>query len=161
MFEVKTILHPTDLNELSNNAFRAACALAREKKANLIVLHIAPRGVVSYVDRVSELSAEEAKQKLWEAVRWPREEEAGVNVTHRLEEGDPVREILRVARETHSDLIMMGTHGRRGLTRWFSGSVAEEVVRKAPCSVLIVKPPVEAVQAEPVLASEQQATKPD
>jgi hypothetical protein len=56
---------------------------------------------------------------------------------------------------------MMGTHGRRGLTRWFSGSVAEEVVRKAPCSVLIVKPPVEAVQAEPVLASEQQATKPD
>src|SRR5262249_7953655 len=54
-------------------------------------------------------------------------------------EGDPGREILRAARETGADLIVMGTHGRTGLTRLLTGSVAEKVLRKAPCPVLTVK----------------------
>lgn len=146
MFEAKTILHPTDLSEASDSAYQTACDLARDKQAHLIALHIAPKGVVSYVDKVSERPVDETNEKLWEAIRRPREEEAGVKVTHQLEEGDPVAQILRVAREAACDLIVMGTHGRAGLTRWFSGSVAEEVIRKAPCPVLIVKTPNGEVQ---------------
>jgi len=56
-----------------------------------------------------------------------------------LVEGNPATAILNVAREINCDLIVMGTHGRTGLNRLLNGSVAEEVVRKAPCLVLTVK----------------------
>jgi nucleotide-binding universal stress UspA family protein len=65
-----------------------------------------------------------------------------VKIEHRLAEGDPAREILRVARETGCDLIVMGTHGWTGLGRLLMGSVAEQVVRKATCPVLTVKTPI-------------------
>lgn len=55
-------------------------------------------------------------------------------------EGDPVDMILRAAKETNSDVIVMGTHGRTALARLLMGSVAEAVLRKAPCPVLTVKP---------------------
>jgi nucleotide-binding universal stress UspA family protein len=64
-----------------------------------------------------------------------------VRVEHRLEEGDPVAQILRVADETGCDLIVLGTHGRTGLNRLLMGSVAEKVVRWASCPVLTVKAP--------------------
>jgi hypothetical protein len=64
-----------------------------------------------------------------------------VHVEHRLADGNPSEEILRQARDTGCDLIVMGTHGRRGLGRLLLGSVAEEVMRKAPCPVLTVKLP--------------------
>jgi nucleotide-binding universal stress UspA family protein len=60
-------------------------------------------------------------------------------VQHLLAEGDPATAILRAARDNHCDLIVMGTHGRTGLRRLLMGSVAEQVVRKAPCLVLTVK----------------------
>jgi nucleotide-binding universal stress UspA family protein len=62
-----------------------------------------------------------------------------VPIEHRLEQGNPVAEILRVAKETACDIIVMGTHGRTGLAHLFMGSVAEKVVRKATCPVLVVK----------------------
>ena len=55
--------------------------------------------------------------------------------------GDPVSTIIRVAEEEHVDLIVMGTHGRTGLAHALLGSVAEKVVRKAPCPVLTVRHP--------------------
>jgi universal stress protein A len=63
-------------------------------------------------------------------------------------EGDPAEMILRVAEEVHADLIVMGTHGRTGLSRLLMGSVAEQVVRRAPCPVLTMKAPFPAEQAE-------------
>ena len=65
----------------------------------------------------------------------------GVGLERRLTEGDPVTEILRLAKESEVDLIVLGTHGRTGLGRLLMGSVAEEVVRKAPCPVLTVRMP--------------------
>jgi hypothetical protein len=62
-----------------------------------------------------------------------------MTVEYRLVEGEPVREILRAARETACDLIVTGTHGRSGLDRLLMGSVAEQLLRKAPCPVLTVK----------------------
>jgi nucleotide-binding universal stress UspA family protein len=62
-------------------------------------------------------------------------------VEHHLKEGDPAAEILRLAQEARVDLIVMGMHGRTGLGRLLMGSVAERVVRQAPCPVLTVKVP--------------------
>jgi hypothetical protein len=64
-----------------------------------------------------------------------------VRVEHRLEEGEPSKEILRVAAEVGCDLIVMGTHGRTGLERLVLGSVAERVLAKARCPVLTLKTP--------------------
>jgi nucleotide-binding universal stress UspA family protein len=62
-----------------------------------------------------------------------------VRVTHRLLRGDPAGEILKLADAETADLIVLGTHGRGGLGRLLMGSVAEAVLRKAPCPVLTVK----------------------
>jgi nucleotide-binding universal stress UspA family protein len=69
-------------------------------------------------------------------------------VEHRLEQGDPAAEIVRVAEELPADFIVLGTHGRTGLLRLLMGSVAEEVVRKAPCPVLTIRVPLRAVPAD-------------
>jgi nucleotide-binding universal stress UspA family protein len=67
-----------------------------------------------------------------------------VRVEHRLGGGEAAAEILRVARESGADLIVMGTQGRTGLSRVLIGSVAEDVLRKAPCQVLTIKQPAAA-----------------
>jgi nucleotide-binding universal stress UspA family protein len=69
-------------------------------------------------------------------------EDGDIQVERRLEEGYPGAIIPRIAGETKADLIVMGTHGRTGLSRLLMGSVAEQVVRKAPCPVLTVKVPL-------------------
>ena len=68
--------------------------------------------------------------------------DSNVPVERRLLAGDPADAIIRLAESEHIDLIVMGTHGRRGLSRLLMGSVAESVVRVAPCPVLTVKQPV-------------------
>jgi nucleotide-binding universal stress UspA family protein len=64
-------------------------------------------------------------------------------------DGDPAQVIVQFARERGCSLIVMGTHGRTGLERLLMGSVAEQVVRKAPCPVLTVKTPVPELAAVP------------
>jgi nucleotide-binding universal stress UspA family protein len=63
----------------------------------------------------------------------------GITFEHRLVMGDPATEIVRVAEEEKAELIVLGTHGRTGLSRILMGSVAEAVVRHAPCPVLIYR----------------------
>lgn len=65
-----------------------------------------------------------------------------VSVEHRLVKGDAATEIVNPAAETKADVIVMGSHGRTGLGRLLLGSVAENVMRKAPCPVVTVKPPL-------------------
>jgi quercetin dioxygenase-like cupin family protein len=65
-----------------------------------------------------------------------------IRVEHRVAEGDPVEEIPRLAGALHTSLIVMGTHGRTGLGRLLTGSVAEGVLRKAGCPVLVVRSPL-------------------
>ena len=66
---------------------------------------------------------------------------AGFNVTPALEEGDPKSKIIDVASEWNADLIVLGSHGRKGLDRFLLGSVSENVARHARCSVEIVRLP--------------------
>jgi nucleotide-binding universal stress UspA family protein len=64
---------------------------------------------------------------------------AGVRATPLLREGDPADQIVRAARSTKADLVVVGTHGRRGLPKFFLGSVAERVVARASCPVVTVR----------------------
>ena len=79
---------------------------------------------------------------------WPQPSDPEVRVQNRLAEGDPAEEALRLAEVIHCDLIVIGSHGRKGLARLLTGSVAEEVLRKAACPVLIMKAPQGAAPAE-------------
>jgi nucleotide-binding universal stress UspA family protein len=68
-------------------------------------------------------------------------ESAGAHVTPRVRAGDPASEIVHEAAQWGADLVVMGTHGRRGAARVFLGSVAESVLCDAPCAVLVIPPP--------------------
>jgi nucleotide-binding universal stress UspA family protein len=65
-----------------------------------------------------------------------------VSVEYHLLEGEPAEEIVRLAKSNNIDLIIMGSHGRTGLSRLLMGSVAEQVVRRAECAVLTIKHPI-------------------
>ena len=139
MLPVATILHPTDFSECSELAFRLACALARDYKARLVLLHVLPPPIIIYgggaVPPDPWPTIEEAKARLRELEGHAHH----MRVESQVMEGDPVDMILRAAEEMHSDVIIMGTHGRTALTRLLLGSVAESVIRKAPCPVLTAK----------------------
>ena len=144
MLHFKAILHPTDFSEHSDYAFRLAGSLARDHDAQLIVLHVVlsmgPE-LVSYGEAVSERQPEAYRQKLWDELRAVRPADPEVAVEHLLAEGDPADEIVRAARDTGAELIVMASHGRTGVRRLLMGSVAEQVMRKASCPVLVVKAP--------------------
>jgi universal stress protein A len=142
MLAIQTILHPTDFSERSEHAFWLACALARDYGARLIVLHVADAPVVAYGEGVAPPDPEELRAAAQEQLDRLQALHANIRAEHRVEEGDAVVEILRVAQEAHADLIVMGTHGRTGLWRLLMGSVAEQVVRQAVCPVLTVKTPL-------------------
>jgi nucleotide-binding universal stress UspA family protein len=99
------------------------------------------------------LAQQEEYEKLWNDLRQPQAADVKVPLEHQLRQGDPANEILRVAQEIPCDIIVLGMHGRTGLGRLLMGSVAEQVVRRAPCPVLTVKAPF----PEPVTAPEAQA----
>jgi universal stress protein A len=138
MLNIQMILHPTDFSSHSENALDLACALCRNYSARLILLHVTKPVTAYHGDETLPLDPEviraEAKQHL-ERLATP---DAGYPVERRLEEGEPIPTILRVARDCGVDLIVMGTHGRTGLRRFIMGSVAEQIVRRAPCPVLTV-----------------------
>jgi nucleotide-binding universal stress UspA family protein len=151
MLPISNILFPTDLSDRSRAAFPLAAALARDHRASLTLVHVRevpalPFAEFGAVPPADLPTRDEVLAKL-EAFEPPDE---AINVEHVVADGSPAEEIVRVARERHSDLIVMGTHGRTGLSRLLLGSVAEEVMRRAPCPVLTLKEPV--AVPEPALA---------
>lgn len=146
MLNIQTILHPTDYSERSDIAFRIACSLARDYQAKLVLLHVALRSVTIEGEAAIAPRSEEyfqAERKKLEGMSVPAE----IRVGRQVAEGAPAEEILRTAQAVKADLIVMGTHGRTGLARMLAGSVAEQVMRRAPCPVLTVRPP--SLRAEP------------
>jgi nucleotide-binding universal stress UspA family protein len=135
MGPIKTILYATDRSECSQAAFRVANALARDWGARLVILEVVPPPVVIY-GPPTESYLEQLRKEL-DQMPVP---DARIQVERRLVEGNPATEILRAAEETHCDVIIMGSHGRTGLSRLLLGSVAEAVLRQAVCPVLIMKP---------------------
>jgi nucleotide-binding universal stress UspA family protein len=122
---VRQILFGTDFSPASEAARRVAVDMAREAGATLHVVHVVP----SVTD--PSLPAEQLTE-LAKAV------DGGLRVTTALLDGSAGGEIVRYAQEQQIDLIVVGTHGRTGFSRALLGSVAESVVRLAPCLVLSV-----------------------
>ncbi len=152
MSHFRTILHPTDFSPLSQTAFRTACELAKSEGARIIVCHVYPPPA-EHGEVVARRQDASYYEELWRMLERVRPEEAGIAVEHRLEEGRPADTVVRLATEEGCDLIVMGTHGRAGLRRLLLGSVAEHILRAAPCPVLTVNSPLE--QLESVLKADE------
>jgi nucleotide-binding universal stress UspA family protein len=148
MLSIRTILHPTDFSEYSAFAFQLACSLARDHGAKVVVLHVYPPPI-AHGEVVARRQPNGFHEELWRLLRRVQAPVPEVSVSHRLEEGDPAAEVLRVAQESGCDLIVMGTHGRTGLRRVVLGSVAERVVRAAGCPVLTIRPPFTHAESAP------------
>ena len=144
---IRRILHPTDFSRASGAAFARAIDMAKSNGAELIVLHvivpvlaIPAEGYVSpdlYQDL--EASNRSAAQKQIDT-QVARAKKAGVKkVSSLILEGTTAERIAQAARARRADLIVIGTHGRTGLARFFLGSVASRVVSMAPCPVLTVR----------------------
>jgi nucleotide-binding universal stress UspA family protein len=144
MLRLKTILHPTDFSPTSEHALKVAASLARDYGARLVVLHVTPPPVVVYGEGVVPPDPVQHRETARRMLDEIRPLHGAVEVERKLLEGDAVWEILRMAAELPCDAIVMGTHGRTGLGRLLMGSVAEQVLRKAPCLVLTVKTPPQA-----------------
>jgi nucleotide-binding universal stress UspA family protein len=145
MFEIKKILHPTDFSEQANYAFGVACSLAKQHGAAVHVLHVVPPAI-TYGEAAARSGPDDYFEQLRREYLLPmRSPEPGVEVSHEIGYGNADEVIVQAAASGGFDLIVMGTHGRSGVMRVLMGSVAERVLRAAPCPVLSVRvPPHEA-----------------
>jgi nucleotide-binding universal stress UspA family protein len=146
MITLKTILVPSDFSECSDAALRYGLELARRFDARLHVLHVvqdpltqpwAAEGFSAPLFEMVEKWQQDAKARLAAAI--PLADIGRVTVSATV--AWPYAEILRYAVDNGVDLIVMGTHGRSGVSHVLLGSIAERVVRRAPCPVLTVRHP--------------------
>ena len=139
--QYKKILFATDFSPASDAALEYATSLARDAGATLVVLHVEElplpyAGSEVYLTQLAYPDPE-IRRRLEAIVPT----DPSVRCQHRLVQGVPADDIPRVANEEGADLIVIGTHGRTGLTRVLMGSVAEAVLRRASCPVLTLKQP--------------------
>ena len=142
---IKSILFPTDFSEYNEAALKLASTLASESKATLYIIHVhdvqglsAAAGEFSYLDAPTwQEQLRNAEEQLENVVP----SLPGLSYERQCLTGNPVVEILKFVDDHNVDLIVMASHGRTGLPRLLMGSIAEGVMRKAPCPVLIVKEP--------------------
>jgi universal stress protein A len=143
MISIKSILHPTDFSDASEHALRMAVGLARDYQARLILMHAVEPPVYYGEIGVGFIPADDDRESVQGRVDALAGTETRVTVESVVTEGIAAPEILRVARDRHCDLIVLGSHGRTGIGRVLMGSVAEDVARRSPCPVLIVRAPHE------------------
>jgi nucleotide-binding universal stress UspA family protein len=141
--QLKQILIPIDFSDYSDQALRWGVSLAQKYGAQLLLLHVIPEVLEEVSARESageqlviDLTAE-VEAQLHEIARQGLKE--GVAMDVRVADGEPADAILRMARQEKVDLIVMGTHGRTGLSHLLLGSTAEAVVRAAACPVFTVR----------------------
>ena len=167
MIALKNILVATDFSESSTTALEYGRALARTFNATLHVVHVvdnfmlqgmlADAAPVDYGDLLDKLE-EAARRQLDAAIREDDRRELGAKAVL-LSGTAPAPAIVNYATEAHIDLIVMGTHGRGGWSHLLMGSVAEKVVRMAPCPVLTVRHPEHEFVTADALQLVEQARK--
>jgi nucleotide-binding universal stress UspA family protein len=146
MAEWKRICCAIDFSEPSRLAMREAAELARRLGGHLELLHVhalPPPAVDIEATPASAELVETPVRELHDSMTPWREEAAGIAgrpVGATITPGGAADEIVRFARDHPTDVLVLGTHGRAGLARLLLGSVAERVVREAPCSVLVIRP---------------------
>jgi nucleotide-binding universal stress UspA family protein len=138
------ILVPMDFEPTSHAALEHALALARKFDAEVVIMHAFDVPVITYpgapLAHMIDVTADvEKSSKQWLDGVVAEARGAYPRVTGRLRQGLASHEILAVAAEENADLIVMETHGRRGVAHAFLGSVAEKVVRTSPVPVMTVR----------------------
>lgn len=146
--EIKRILAPTDLSPASDATLPMAADLAHRLGAVLTLLHVVteqelealtsahvPPSPIDFVYQDVEAAVIAEFRRVV-----PAEVRRSLRVELDVAIGAPAVEILRAAQLKTANMIVMGTHGRTGLARIVMGSVAEQVVRRAPCPVVTVRP---------------------
>ena len=145
MTRLRRILHPSDFSSASSGAYRQAVELAKANRAELLLVHVlAPLvlptdGYVSpkVYDEMNAAAQAEGRKHLDALVK--KAKQAGVRVRSLLLEGVPHERIAQAARSKKADVVVVGTHGRTGFSRFFLGSVASRVLAISPCPVLTVR----------------------
>jgi nucleotide-binding universal stress UspA family protein len=156
MIALKRILVPTDFSEASDAALKYGIGLAQTFGARLYLLHVPGETGVNFEADFPMVQFENATRERLETLVSPRDL-ITLRPEYALRLGAPSDEIVRYAGSRDIDLIVMGTHGRSGVSHVLMGSVAEKVVRAAPCPVLTVRQPRAAfVRAEATAQSEAQ-----
>jgi nucleotide-binding universal stress UspA family protein len=146
MARIGLILFASDFSKASAKAFANAVKLAKATRANMTILHV----LVPFTPIVPEqyIGGATLDQLNADARRWgqrqldkltAKAQSAGIRASSLTMTGDPAEQIVRAARSKRADLIVLGTHGRSGLNRFFVGSVAQRVIAAAPCPVVTVR----------------------
>ena len=145
MITIKRILVPTDFSDQGKTALMYAVAFADQFGAAVDLLHVMeavpPGALLSYIslDELKKSVRTDAEKQMEELhTEW---EDYAFPVQRLIVEGHPFVEIIKHAKDSNADMIIMGTHGRGAIAHMLLGSVAERVVRKAPCPVLTVRHP--------------------
>ncbi len=144
--QINKILVPFDFSERSEKSLRWAVGMAEKWQAHILLFHVvssstpplmttevATEGFYDMAEMEADLQ-QDADQRIKEVAA----KEKTVNIETEVRVGEPFWDICRTAEEEEVDLIVMGSHGRTGLAHVLLGSVAERVVRHAPCPVLVV-----------------------
>ncbi len=147
MLKIERIVCPTDFSDFSQRAYDYGLSLARHYNAELYLLHVVRPVIIGYPeyaipDSVNEFYGElreHAEEQLREFAKVHAE--GGLQAKVTVQEGVVTESILEFARENSIDMIVMGTHGRKGFQRLTLGSVTERVLRRAGCPVLVVRRP--------------------
>jgi nucleotide-binding universal stress UspA family protein len=144
MRSIKKILVATDFSPAADEAFQMAQALAQATGAGVTVFHVAlpPAFMTADGKVVADASSDDAKN-LWDDLRKIQPEDSRVRVEHQLivAKKSDASHILEIIDSLGGDLIVIGTTGRTGLKHLLFGSLAEDLVQKASCPVMVVKAP--------------------
>lgn len=139
--DFKTVLCPTDFSDTSYHALEYGLRFARLASGTLIVTHVihVPSGDLYAENRTLHFDEAKARveQRLAELVA--TRIEGYPKCQTRIEIGDPAEHIIKMAKDCRADLIVTSTHGRSGLAHLVMGSVAEKIIRHAPCPVFVVR----------------------
>ncbi|MGZ4856841.1 MAG: universal stress protein [Methanobacteriaceae archaeon] len=141
----KKILLATDGSEDANKAAKHAIWIAKSSNAELTVLHVLETSKLPEIETITTESAlrdlltQEAKRVFSNVSNIIKSSDCHVKVNYKRESGNPADMIIKTVEKEKIELVVMGTAGKHGLSRFWLGSVAENVVRYAPCPVLVVK----------------------
>jgi nucleotide-binding universal stress UspA family protein len=152
---ISNILCPVDFSECSSRALRYGLSIARRFHSRLFLQHVVHVPLSAFLEGAEpaapretfQKNAERARQQMWRLMEQHKGPPAEIFVL--INEGDVREQVLQNRREQHADLVVMGTHGRRGLDRLRLGSVTERIVQQIACPVLVLSGQERETEPEP------------
>jgi nucleotide-binding universal stress UspA family protein len=140
MQTLRTILHPSDFSDLAANALHAALGLAQSHNAQLILLYVKqPQEVAVGEYGMTPPEPEPSDEEILARLRKLVPSGTAVKVEALVAHGNVDEAIVDVAKKKRCDLIVLGSHGRKGLARFFHHEVADRITRAAPCPVMALR----------------------